>query len=115
VLTERGDTLVDFGIGRRLGERAGWPPERVELNEARFEAFKQTQTDGDLLASGLASANGCDGLRRSLQLAFAHARVGERAYAQAELARTGMTDAEMLRRYRARPAAPSGPASVMKP
>ncbi len=100
VLTTSGDSLVDYGLGRRLGERAGWPAEAVEAHNARFEAFKLTQTDGDTLASGVPLAPGCDALRRGVRLAFAHAHHGERAFAEAELSRSGLGDAEILRRYR---------------
>jgi hypothetical protein len=101
VLTSRGDSLVDYGIGRRLGERAGWPAEVVEAHNARFEAFKQTHTDGDALASSVPVATGCGTLRSGVRMAFAHAHLGERAFAEAELARTAVGDAEILRRYRA--------------
>jgi hypothetical protein len=100
VLTSQGDSLIDYGIGRRLGERAGWPAEAVEAQNARFEAYKRTQTDGDTLASNVLTAKGCEALRRGVRLAYAHSRYGERAFAEAELARGGVDDAEILRRYR---------------
>ena len=68
-LTERGDTLIDYGIGRRIGERAGWPAEVVELNNARFAAYMRSQTDGDTLASNMGNATGCDAMRRFVRLA----------------------------------------------
>jgi hypothetical protein len=99
VLVEKGDTLVDHGIGRRLGERAGWPADKVELLNARRAAYTKASLDGDTLASG--SGHGpCGQLVRNVQLALAHARDGERAYAQARLAESGTTDADMLLQYR---------------
>jgi hypothetical protein len=114
VLTERGDSLVDYGIGRRLGERAGWPAQTVEAHHARFEAFKQMQSDGDALASSMALATDCNTLRRGVQLAFAHAHHGERAFAEAELARSGLGDADILRRYRAAQAASAASAAATR-
>ncbi len=105
VLTTQGDSLVDYGIGRRLGEWAGWTADVVEAHNARFEAFKQTQTDGDALAASVPVATGCNALGRGVRLAYAHAHLGERAFAESELLRTAVDDAEILRRYRARPQA----------
>jgi len=45
VLMDRGDTLIDYGIGRRLGERAGGPADWVELNDARFATYTQAQVE----------------------------------------------------------------------
>jgi hypothetical protein len=114
VLTQRGDTLVDYGIGRRLGERAGWSADVVELHSARLEAYKQTMADGDTLVAGLAESKACHALRRDVRLAYAHARHGERAHVQGEVERLGLSDAVMIERYRAaqsqRPPAPAGSA-----
>jgi hypothetical protein len=114
VLTTQGDSLVDYAIGRRLGERAGWPAQAVEAHHARFEAFMHTQTDGDTLASSMAQATDCKSLRRGVRLAFAHAHLGDRAFAEAELARSGVSDAEILRRYRAAPARSAAAASATR-
>jgi hypothetical protein len=41
LLVNRGVSLIDFSIGRRLGERVGWPSERLsELAQERAELFK---------------------------------------------------------------------------
>jgi hypothetical protein len=114
VLTTRGDSLVDYAIGRRLGERAGWPAQAVEAHHARLEAFMHTQTDGDTLASSMAQATDCKSLRRGVRLAFAHAHHGERAFAEAELARSGVGEAEILRRYRAAPAQAAASAAATR-
>jgi len=114
VLTTQGDSLVDYAIGRRLGERAGWPAQTVEAHHARLEAFKNTQTDGDTLASNMALATDCGALRRGVRLAFAHAHHGERAFAEAELARSGVNDAEILRRHRAAQAASAASAAATR-
>jgi hypothetical protein len=100
VLMERGDTLIDFGIGRRLGERAGWPVEVVELNNARMQAYVQTLSDGDTLAANAPSATGCDALRQGVRTAFEHARYGERASVQDKVRAAGLSDATVLERWR---------------
>jgi hypothetical protein len=113
VLMERGDTLVDFGIGRRLGERAGWPAEVVELNNARMQAYKRTLSDGDALASSAPISTGCDSLRQGVYTAFEHARYGERASVQEKVRAAGLSDATVLERWRQaqreRTSAASGP------
>ncbi len=106
VLVEAGDTLVDHGIGRRIGERAGWPAERVELLEAHHAAYKKLALDGDTLASDSGHGS-CRQLLRNVRLALAHARDGELPFARARLAESGMTDADALRQFRMRPAASS--------
>jgi hypothetical protein len=100
VLMERGDTLIDFGIGRRLGERAGWPADVVELNNARMQAYVKTLSDGDTLASSAPTATGCDALRQGIRTAFEHARYGERASVQEKVRQAGLGDAAMLERLR---------------
>jgi hypothetical protein len=111
VLMERGDTLVDFGIGRRLGERAGWPADAVELNNARMEAYKQTLSDGDTLASNAPTSTSCDALRQGVRTSFEHARYGERASVQEKVRQAGLGDATLLERFRRskRPSAGSAP------
>jgi hypothetical protein len=43
VLTTRSATLVDLGLGTTIGERAGWPTERVQaLRDERDAAFGQS-------------------------------------------------------------------------
>ena len=101
VLVERGDTLVDHGIGRVLGERAGWPAERVELLAARHHAYTRLALDGDTLAAAVGYGP-CGPLLRGVQLALSHARDGERAYAEALSAVSGLTDAQALLEYRKR-------------
>lgn len=40
LLTERSDTLLVAGIGRRVAETAGWPPERLAALEAEQKALQ---------------------------------------------------------------------------
>ncbi len=108
VLVERGDTIVDNGIGRRIGERAGWPAETVELLEARHAAYKRFALDGDTLAAGSGHGS-CGRLVRSVQLALAHARHGEMLYARTRVAEMGVTDAEALMAFRKLRQAASSP------
>lgn len=106
VLVESGDTLVDHGIGRRIGERAGWPAEQVELLEARHAAYRKLALDGDTLASESGHGS-CRQLLLNVQVALAHARDGELPFARARLAESGVTDAEALQQFRMRPVASS--------
>lgn len=108
VLVEHGDTIVDHGIGRRIGERAGWPAETVELLEARHAAYKRFALDGDALAAG-STHGACGRLLRSVQVALSHARHGEMLYARTRLAEMGVTDAEALLEFRKLRQAASSP------
>jgi hypothetical protein len=110
VLTAHGETLVDYGIGRRIGEWAGWPAEVVEAHEARFEAYKASLVDGDTLASENTTLSGCGALQRGVQTAFAHAHEGELSYLDGEVARLGWSDADILARHRAAKRAPAASA-----
>jgi hypothetical protein len=112
LLMQQGDALIDYGIGRRLGERAGWPADQVALNDARFAAYTQTSVDGDAMAAALAGSRDCRSLRQGVQAAFAHARYGERASAQAEVEAAGLSDATLIERYRQRPRPIDTPASA---
>ena len=115
VLMERSDTLIDYGLGRRLGERAGWSADAVELHDARFAAYLSTLTDGDTLASSVPGSTGCDALRRNVRLAFEHARHGELAYVNSQLLGLGLSDATMVERYRARPKPPTPTSTASTP
>ena len=99
VLVERGDTLVDHGIGRRIGERAGWTADRVQLLHARHAAYTRVALEGDSLATGSGHGS-CGQLVRNVQLALAQALDGERSYVQARLAESGTTDTELLLQFR---------------
>lgn len=99
VLVENGDTLVDHGIGRRIGERAGWAAERVQLLNARHAAYMKAALDGDSLASGSGHGS-CGQLVRNVELALAHALDGERSYVQGRLAESGITDAQLIQPFR---------------
>lgn len=101
VLVESGDLLVDHAIGRRLGERAGWPAERLQLLEARQAAFRRLGLDGDTLAAG-AGHGPCGQLARNIRSALTHSLQGERASMVAALAAAGITDETLLLQHRRR-------------
>jgi hypothetical protein len=44
-MVTQGRTLLQWAIGRRIGERVGWPADRVDLIGAKVEAFKQAFVD----------------------------------------------------------------------
>jgi hypothetical protein len=101
VMTEHGETLIDYGIGRRIGDWSGWPADVVEAHEARLEAYKASLVDGDTLASENTTLSGCGALLRGVQTAFAHARYGELKFMNDEIARLGWSDEDILARHRA--------------
>ena len=104
VLMERGDTLVDYGIGRRIGERAGWPAGIVETHNALFEAYKQSLAASAPTNSG--NGKDCRSLRARVQAALAHSRRGERASAQAAVEAAGGSGTVRTDRDRAAPVQP---------
>jgi len=108
VLVERGDTIVDMGIGRRLGERAGWPTETLELLEARHTAYKRFALDFDTPAAG-SSQGSCGQLLRNVQKVLGHAREGEMHYARGRRAELGITDDQALLEFRKLRQAASAP------
>lgn len=102
LLVGKGHSLIDFAIGRRIGEAAGWPRERVELLAARSEASMHAFNDALSAAPG--GMVGCAAFQLAEQWHHDIALRGERAAAEALLARAGVNEAEMLSSYRRRAA-----------
>ena len=100
LLVTKGPTLIDLHIGRRIGERAGWPPERVEGLGAKFEALMQVMIDQQMGAPG--GHLSCATAERAERWWREQAPIGERAAAERALVRTGWSEAQIMERYRQR-------------
>jgi hypothetical protein len=97
VLADKGSTLIDYAIGRRIGEQAGWPAELVENYSARLEAMGRVMSTY-LDAPG--GPSGCAAMRAGVAKIRDISVRGERFYAESEVQRSGASDADLLVRYR---------------
>ena len=98
LLVARGTTVVDLAIGRSIGARAGWPAERVEQLSARVEAYMWAPFNEFFAAPR--GPMSCASMRRTEQWWSAPAGKGQRAYAEEAVARAGLSDADLVARYR---------------
>ena len=102
LLVGHGHSFIDLAIGRRIGESAGWTPERVERVSARLDALNMAlhhtieKAPGGLV--GCAAFQAAERFHRDVAL---H---GEPSAAEALLRRSGVSDVEVLSRYRQRQA-----------
>jgi hypothetical protein len=97
LLVTRGTTLMDLGLGARIGARAGWSPERVrELMQDR-NALEQvimqvTPADSETLWT-------CEAVGRMNAYMALRARKGELGAAWELLEQSGETVPELARKY----------------
>jgi len=96
LFTENGADLLQFSFGIRIGERAGWPSDRVAALRERMDAVNLvTTTIPDDMWS-------CESMRK-WELRFEHIlKHGELANAERLAAATGRTTADLAREWRVR-------------
>ena len=101
LLVSKGPTLIDLHIGRRIGERAGWPRERTEqlgaTSEALFEALYRAF--GDEMNRAPGGQLSCATAELAERWWRASSTGGERAAAEQSLARSGLSQAQIMERY----------------
>jgi hypothetical protein len=104
LLTERGDTLLDVNLGRRIGADVGWPPERVELIAARQHHHMMNWP-----TQAPAAMPSCDGARWVAQQIEQISQQGEREVLEAAFRNSPVSDAQLIENYRRRqpPAMPA--------
>jgi hypothetical protein len=96
LLLAKGTTLLDLGLGIRIGARVGWSPERVndltQQENALMQAIVQSTPtgNGDLWT--------CDGVRLINAYMGQRARLGELGAARDALERSGQTVQEMAQK-----------------
>jgi len=96
VFTENGADLLQFSVGTSIGERAGWPPERVAALRERLDAVKLvTSTIPDDMWS-------CESMRKWESRVEGMLKHGELWSAERMVAATGRSTAELAREWRAR-------------
>jgi hypothetical protein len=97
LMVNKATTLLEFGAGKSLGARVGWPAELVDhLTQqlhASMQAFRQmTPEDPEQQWS-------CDSVARGNAFMSEWDRLGERGLAQRGIERSGDTVAELARKY----------------
>ena len=94
VLARRGGTAAEVAVGASIGERAGWPAERVAAVAEERDALAQ------LNAAAQADAWSCNALALTLGRLHETARLGEMATLRAALKRSPDGAAVLAKRYR---------------
>lgn len=97
LLTERGDTLLDVNLGRRIGADVGWPAEKVELITARQHHHMMNWP-----ARAPGHLQGCDGVLWTARQVEQISRQGEREALEAVFRDRPLSDAELIAQYRRR-------------
>jgi tetratricopeptide (TPR) repeat protein len=97
LLVRNGTTLLDLGLGRNIGARAGWSSERVNELAQQQDALRQAITqlspsDDDKLWT-------CDAVSRMNAYMSQRVRLGELGAAREVLERSGETDEAMHQKY----------------
>ena len=90
--------MIDFGIGKSLGARMGWPQPRIEALEQERDALAQTGIEAS--PQGLDQFS-CAGLERGNTYMHNLAVQGELSVTRELLERSGESAAELARRHRA--------------
>jgi hypothetical protein len=93
----RGTTMLDFGIGTRIGARAGWPAQRVKDLRMELDALKQVI--GETGPAGNDDTWSCDAVQRSNAYVSRMTRLGEMGAAREALERSGETVPEWAQKW----------------
>lgn len=96
LMLRQGDTLTDLTVAARVGERLGWPKERVAATRAQAALLSQAVT-GRPMERDASSCESVDRLRRHW---INVSRVGERAAILENVAASGLSIEEVARRNR---------------
>jgi hypothetical protein len=97
LLVAKGTSLLDLGLAKAIGARAGWPSERVkelelELNALMQAIMQQTPSDNDKLWT-------CDAVSRVNAYLVQRVRQGELGAARDVLERSGEAVEAMAQKY----------------
>jgi hypothetical protein len=97
-LVAKANTLLDFGVGVRIGERAGWPAARVAGLLERRDAWLQ---EGDQLdGSNTQHPWSCQSVRAGNAYLAQRTRLGELGALQAFVEESGESTAELAQKFR---------------
>ena len=95
-MVERSDTLLERGIGRKIGREVGWPADRFDRIGGEISDYQSHA----LAAFDLTSA-ACAPLWRFLDFVRRNARIGETGALREWVAASGKAPADFIRRERA--------------
>jgi hypothetical protein len=102
LFVERGDTLVALALGRAIGERLGWPAERLAALRDERDALLALQVERPASSEPL----GCAALEKQTAYFADVARRGELGALREALRRSGRNIDALARDYRAGASAP---------
>ena len=95
LLADKSDTLLERGLGARLGRQLGWPEERIDRMRAEQQVY------GDSMLGGIEPRDtmSCTMTRRLNEQFRRSARLGEVGAMREWLARQALAPDELMRRY----------------
>ena len=92
VMGERSDDSFDEAMGARLGERLGWPIDKVDRLRGEADVYQSTLMQTVQADAGL----GCSTIRRDLDLFRSRAAIGEVGTRRRWIAASGRTSDEFV-------------------
>jgi len=96
LLARRSTSLLDMSLGQSLGERAGWPAERVQAVHQERDAFAQAMKP---LAAAPGTEWSCPQIERSARWVLEVGQFGEVGAARMLIARSGQNVAVLAKQY----------------
>jgi hypothetical protein len=97
LLVNKATTLLDFSMGKSLGERVGWPSERVERLTQQLNASMQVIAQVTPLDPKQQWS--CDSVARGNAFMSERIQLGELGFARDAIERSGETVAELSRKH----------------
>jgi hypothetical protein len=97
LLVNKATTLLDFSMGKSLGERIGWPTERVERLTQQLNASMQVIAQVTPLDPKQQWS--CDSVARGNAFMSERIQLGELGFARDAIERSGETVAELSRKH----------------
>ena len=97
VLTERSTTLLAIALGARIGERAGWPRERVAAARERVDAINQLSAE----TADLSDFYSCEAIERTNRRLNDFFRYGEVAALERQVQASGRSAATLAKQWQA--------------
>jgi len=97
VLSSKGTNLMDLGFGTTIGQRAGWPAERVAALREEHDALSQVSSS---ITTDAARPLSCAALQKLARYAVDLGRYGELGVTRRALKQSPDNVASLARRYR---------------
>lgn len=97
VLADRSSSLLSMGVGARIGERAGWPPERVAAARDFASAINQVWTTASYDQKDLYTCRTLEVNNKRLSEIFQYGEVGA---AKRQIQASGKSVAELAREWK---------------